>query len=364
MKNTLAAVLAIFCWVDFSDAQGRIGLDRIDAMIGNSAIGDFPRILMEKTAGTNVLDIKIWAWWGGINPEPNFSEKPKEKEGYLVVPGIRTSGWHRYRFVELDRAVNEARAQGLSVALAIHGPPKWPRGDVCEYDFGTYHPCGVIRQSHFEIFPNTLFDFAYYLAERYPDVKYFIAHNEPNLPYAFLPEKPYPGGSLLTAYIQLAYWPISDGVRATGREVYVVGPEITLQDVDNEFGKTRWLEDWIVPILEYYPNLFDVIGVHNYAVDANQTLEKMNKLKNALERFPYATQRVWLTEHNFGTAKESLTRTDAHIFSQLLILYSNQWWERNYLFTMMDSLVDSGENNFGSEKSLYWLFKILAQHFN
>ena len=365
MRKIFAVVLTIFIFSGVSAAQNRIGLDRIDAMIRPSAIGDLPRFLMEQAAGTEVKNIKPWAWWGGIDPFPPTAQKPREENGYWVVPGIRMEGWHRYKFEELDRVMNAAKMYNLSVALAIHGPPKWPRGDdVCEYDFGTYHPCGVIKQSHFEIFRNALFDFAYYLALRYPDVKYFIAYNEPNLPYAFLPEKPYPGGTLLNAYIELAYWPISDGVRATGREVYVVGPEITLLNVENEFGKSRWLEDWIEPMLEYYPNLFDVVGVHNYAVDANQTLEKTEKLRKVFEKFPHATQRIWLTEYNFGTQKESLTRTDMHIFSQLAILYSNQWWERSYLFTMMDSLIFTDEANFGQRKPLYDLFKLLVQHFN
>ena len=364
MRKITLIILNVYFFSVSALSQNRVGLDRIDAMIDRSAVGDIPRFLMEQTAGTGVMDVKIWAWWGGIDQFPPTAEKPPEENGFWVVPGIRMKGWHRYKFEELDRVISATKIYNLSVALAIHGPPKWPRGDVCEYDFGTYHPCGVIRQSHFEIFPNSLFDLAYYLALRYPEVKYFIAYNEPNLPYAFLPEKPYPGGSLLNAYIQLAYWPVSDGVRATGREVYVVGPEITLQDVENEFGKTRWFEDWIIPIMEYYPNLFDVIGVHNYAVDANQTLEKMEKLQKTLVRFPHATQRIWLTEYNFGTQKESLTRTDIHVFSQLLNLYSNQWWERSYLFTMMDSLIFTDDANFGQKKPLYDFFKLLVQHYN
>lgn len=364
MLKILAVILVVLFFCSVSYAQNRIGLDRIDAMVGSSAVGDFPGILMEKTAGTGITDVKIWAWWGWINSEPNFQARPQEKEGYLVVPGIRMTGWHRYRFAELDKVMNEARAYGLSVTLAVHGPPKWPRGDVCEYDLGTYHPCGIIKTDYYETFKATWFDFAYYLAQRYPEVKYFIAYNEPNLPYAFLPEKPYPGGSLLTAYMEFVYWPFADGVRASGREVYIVGPEITLQDVNNEFGNSRWLENWILPILENYPNHFDAIGVHSYSVDAHQTLEKMKKLRKALEKFPHATQRVWLTEFNFGTAKESLTRTDVHIFSQLLILHSNQWWERSWFFTMLDNLVFADGEHFGEVRPLYRHFQTIIKHFN
>jgi len=364
MKKISTAILAICLFSSFSFTQNRIGLDRIDAMVGTSTVGDFPKILMERTADTGVTDIKIWAWWGWINSEPNFQERPSKREGYWVVPGIRTSGWHRYRFEELDKAMNEAKAKGLSVALAVHGPPKWPRGDVCDYDLGTYHPCGIIRKDHYEIFKAAWFDFAFYLAQRYPEVQYFIAYNEPNLPYAFLPEKPYIGGSLLTAYMELAYWPFADGVRASGREVYIVGPEITLQDVNNEFGDLRWLENWILPILEHYPNHFDVIGVHSYTVDSHKTLERMEKLRELLKKFPHATQRVWLSEFNFGTEKESLTRTNANIFPQLLTLYSNQWWERSYFFTMLDNLVFADSQHFGEIRPLHHLFKELVRYYN
>lgn len=365
-KNGIIKIIFLILIFSFSllAQENKIGLDRIDAMVGRSSTGDMPRFLMEQTAGTGVVDIKIWAWWGSINPDPIFDRKPRELEGYKVVPGIRMSGWHRYRFAYLDSAVAEARAHGLSVALAIHGPPRWPRGNVCDYDLGTYHSCGLIEKSHFDIFRNALFDFSYYLAERYPDIKYFIAYNEPNLSYAFAVEKPYLGGSLLNSYIDLVYWPIADGVRSSGREVYIVGPEITLQDVNNELGSTKWLEDWILPILENYPNYFDVIGIHSYTVDANQTLEKMEKLRKALKQFSYATQRVWITEFNFGTDKEPLTRRDSNIFLQLLVLFSNQWWERSYFFTMMDSLIYTDEEYFGQRKPLYDLFKLLVQYFN
>lgn len=364
MRKILVSVFVFCLFSSLSFAQNKIGLDRIDAMVGPSSAGDVPRFLMEQTADTGVKDVKPWAWWGFIDFAPPYVERPRNQDGFSVVPGIRMQGWHKYRFAELDRVMNAVKMYNLSAALAIHGPPKWPRGDVCDYDLGTYHPCGTILRESYETFKSALFDFSFYLAQRYPEVKYFIAYNEPNLPYAFNPEKPYLGGSLLSTYIELAYWPIADGVRATGREVYVVGPEITLQNVENEFTRTRWFEDWINPIVEYYPNFFDVIGVHSYTVDAAQTIKKLDLIKSALSKHLAATQRVWVTEHNFGTAKESLTRTDRNIFSQLLIFYSSQWWERSWFFTMMDSLIYSDEARFGQRKPLYGFFQLLVKYFN
>ncbi len=345
-------------------ASDKIALDRIDATIGISAKDNWPELLMKKTADTGVKNIKIWAPWVFMDPHPPFAEKPSEEEGYMVVPGKRVEGWHIYFVGVLDKAMQEARKQNLNVSISIHGPPAWPRGEgVCEYDLGTFNPCGTIKQKSFEIFRNALYDFSYYLAHRYPDVEYWIVYNEPNLPYAFLPEKPYPGGTLLGAYIDLIYWPISDGLKDSGNNIKLVGPEITFLDVQNEYGRTRWLDDWITPLLRDYPDYFDVIGVHSYTIDAYQTIDKMEQFRK--ERMKYnPLQRVWMTEFNFGTDKERLTKTDSFIFTNLLVFYSHQWWERSYFFSMMNSLIENKSENFGAPKPLYYLFQLLVKYFN
>lgn len=368
---TVILALIILAFICCSAAYGqKVGLDRIDAAVGASASGDWPRILAEKTASTGVKHVKIWVPWDTVNAEPPFSVKPRGGREYLIVPCFRTmisdsECWHRYRIKELDQAIQEAENVGLTVTLGIHGPPRWPRGErVCDYDWGTVLPCGIIQQSHYGKFRDALYDFTFYMSGRYPQIEYWILYNEPNLPYAFLPEKPYPGaGTLLDAYMFLIYEPMKEALRETGGSFHkLVGPEITAQDVENEFGNTRWMEDWILPILEHFPNSFDVISVHSYTVDAHQTLEKMERFSQALKANPLATQRVWLTEFDFGTDKESLTRTDANRFLNLLVLYSNQWWERSFYFSMMGNLVSSKHDSFGQEKPLYHLFKVLVEN--
>ena len=346
---------------------GKIGLDRIDASLGYSIMGDWPAILMEKTAGTGVKHIKLVAFWIFMDPSPPNLRQPREQTGYLIVPGLRMPGWHRYYVGGMDLAISEARKYGLEVTIGIHGPPLWPRGADCNYDLGTFHPCGHIKQEMFETFRHALYDFSFYMAERYgSDAKYWILYNEPNLAYSFIPEKPYPGGTLLNAYIDLIYWPMADGLRASGDGIKLVGPEITLLNVESEFGNSRWLEDWIIPILRDYPNHFDVVGIHSYAVDADQTLKKMALVRRVLEQYPRATQRIWLTEFNFGTDKEPLTRKDVFVFRNLLELYSNHWWERSYFFSAMGYLFYDFNDyeNFGQEKPLYWFFKIMVQYLN
>ncbi len=347
-----------------SFSQDRIGLDRIDAAIGKSAEGDWPRVLMEKTAGLNILTFKMWICWQCFDPEPPSLVRPPDADGYIVVPGVRMPGWHRYRVAELDRALLEAKRLGLTAVLGIHGPPEWPRGDkACPYDWGTVLPCGIISQSSFGTFRDALYDYTHAMAERYYDVNSWLLYNEPNLPYAFLPEsdKKFEGSSLLDSYMFLIYEPMHDALRdVLGSSVEIVGPEITLLDVRNDFGQTRWLEDWIIPILERYPKSFDIISVHNYGVDSNQILEKMTRLKAALDAHPNATQRIWTTEFDIGTDKESLTRTTENTFLNLLVIRSNQWWERSFYFTFLTRLVSDHADTFGEELPLYYLFKTLA----
>ena len=346
----------------------RIGLDRIDAAtLGQSSQGDWPSILMEKTAETNAKCIKMWIPWETIDYFAPTLKKPKESDGYIVVPGIRTKNadgqllWHQYRVAELDRVIAEARRLGLEVALGIHGPPEWPRGDkACPYDWETVLPCGIISLDHYGIFSDAVYDVTYYMAVRYA-VHSWLVYNEPNLPYAFLPEQPR-FGSLLDLYMLLVYEPMRDALYdALGFSVQIVGPEITMLDVRNDFGQTRWLEDWIIPILERYPHAFDVISVHNYGVDADQMLKKMDRLKAALEAHPNATQRVWTTEFDIGSDKESLTRTPANVFLNLLVLRSSQWWERQFYFTFLGRLVSDHADSFGEELPLFPLFKALVR---
>lgn len=356
------AAMIFACLAYAEGGNSRIGLDRIEAAIGQSSFDGMPELLMKKTAQANVRQIKIWVPWIFMDPDPPFSEQPGDTDEFLIVPGIRLGGWHRYYVGALDRAMAAAQREGLEVTLGISGPPRWPRGTDCKYDLGTSRPCGVIARASEETFKAALYDFSYYMARRYPNVMYWVVYNEPNLPYAFLPEKPYAAGSLLSAYVDLCYRPISEGLRASGNIVQLIGPEITLLNVSNEFGSTRWLEDWIEPLARDYPDIFNVISVHSYTVDAIQTLQKMTLIKTVLEKYPRATRRVWLTEFNFGTSKEPLTLTDSFIFTNILVLYSNQWWERSYFFTMLGPLLSSDPKTFGSEKPLYRLFSIAAQY--
>lgn len=345
----------------FAQMKEKLGIDRIDAALPTHSNGELITFLMEQTTNLGVKHVKIWIPWIFLDDLPPSKIKPKIENGYIIVPGIRMEGWHKYRIKELDVAILEAKKNGLSVVLGIHGPPIWPRGEnVCEYDLGTHEPCGMILQSHFEIFKNALFDFSFYMSQRYPEVEYWILYNEPNLPYAFLPQHPLPGGSMLDAYMELIFQPMADGLRANRNDVKLVGPEITLLDVENEFGKTKWLDDWIYPILRYYPNYFDIFSVHVYSVDAHQTIKEMSRLKLALDQFPYATQRVWLTEFNFGTEKEKLTQTDLHVFVNILWMLKYQWWERSYFFSFLGSVVYEEYWRLGVPKPIFfWLQRLL-----
>lgn len=346
-------------------SDGKIGLDRIDAAVSSSVDDEQFRVLMEKTAATGVRHIKIWVPWQVMDGEFPFSEIPIGGANYLVAPCLRTSlsdsnCWHRYYVGPLDRAVTEAERAGLAIDLGIHGPPLWSRGyeDVCEYDWGTVRACGgLIKQTHFQIFSDALYDFTYYISRRYPQVEYWIVGNEPNLDYAFNPEQSY--NSRLDMYMSLIYEPMREALwHSGGNFPKLVGPEISLIKIDRE------IEEWIQPLLERYPNAFDVIGVHNYSIDAHKALEKMDQLRKVLAQYPSATQRVWVTEFAFGTDKEPLTRSDVFVFRNLLEFCSNQWWERSYFFSVMGPLLyDYHEpEKFGQEKPLYWLFKVMVQY--
>ncbi|TSC74505.1 MAG: hypothetical protein G01um101444_275 [Parcubacteria group bacterium Gr01-1014_44] len=323
MSIILAVILsAIFFSPEATFASdGKIGLDRIDAAVSQAKDDNQFRDIMGKTVTIGVKHIKIWAPWQVMDSEFPFSEMPVGGEDYLVVPCLRTSlpdsnCWHRYYVASLDRAVAEATRAGLSIELGIHGPPLWPRGyeDVCEYDWGTVRACGgLIKQTHFQIFPEALYDFTFYISRRYPQVEYWIVGNEPNLDYAFNPESLH--GSKLDMYMSLVYEPMREALwHSGGNFPKLVGPEISLIKIDRE------IEEWIQPLLERYPKAFDVIGVHNYSIDAHKALDKMEQLRKVLEQYPLATQRVWVTEFAFGTDKEPLTKSDIFVFRNLLEL--------------------------------------------
>lgn len=359
-KSWLVFLILFFPICSFAQINEMLGVDRIDAAVRVHSDGGLKIFLMEQTGNFGVKHVKIWVPWIFMDNLPPQDIKPKEESGYIVVRGIRMKGWHKYRVKELDEALTEAKKQNLTITLGIHGPPVWPRGDVCVYDLGTREPCGMILQSHFDVFKNALFDFSFYMGQRYPEIEYWIIYNEPNLPYAFLPQHSLPGGSMLNAYMELVYWPMADGLRASSNNIKLVGPEITLMDIENEFVNTRWKEDWIEQILINYPNSFDVLGVHLYAIDANKAIETMNLLKKILLKYPYATQRVWITEFNFGTEKEKLTEKDSYVFVNILRMLKNQWWERGYFFSFLGSAVYEEYWRFGEPKPIFfWIKRLL-----
>lgn len=362
-KSWMVFLILFFAFDVSAQVNEMLGMDRIDAALSIHSNGDLSQFLMQETADSGAKYVKFWVPWKFMDLRPPLSSKPKEENGYLVAPGIRMNGWHKYYVKGLDLAVAEAQKQNLKITLGIHGPPAWPRGEkVCEYDLGTYEPCGIILQSHSEIFKNALFDFSYHMALRYPEIEYWILYNEPNLPYAFLPQEPWPGGTLLNAYMDLVYWPMADGLRANGNDIKLVGPEITLLNVGNVFGGTNWKEDWIEQILQNYPNHFDVLSVHSYAVDATQTLKKMEIFQEILAKYPHATQRVWLTEFNFGTEKEKLTQTDLYKFVNILWMLKHQWWEKSYLFSFLGSVVYEEYWRFGKPRPIFFWLQRLFQN--
>lgn len=275
-----------------------------------------------------VLEVR-WNW---LEPNP---PQATPSEGAIYGP---RQGYHTYNFGPVDRQVFALTSRGVNVVIKFYHHPTWAGGQTC---VGFDPPCGIVRTTHRQIFADGIYDLAYNMATRYPNVLHWAVWNEPDLAHFFSPQPPLNGG-IIGEYIDRVAAPAAAGIRDANPAAQVVGPDIFtcesgLDDCELEdpnWGySTRW-KLWIDSIATYAPNLFDIFTWHTYGDDERAAIRASNIIGTSLAQRGLV-KAMWLTEFNFrnGTCESS----EDVIFGWTYALFRDMNWQRSFFNSLLDS---------------------------
>jgi hypothetical protein len=192
-------------------------------------------------------------------------------------------------YTDVDRVVDYAAANGLSVLASIGATPQWANGK--KTDWWTYPATKVADWKNFVA----------RTVSRYKSrVKYWSIWNEPNID-AFFDQ------SLgKDKFVQLVLLPAAQTIRGTDPAAFIVGPDLSHK---TEAG-TEWYF-WLKYILENAGNYFDVISHHIYEDHGvyyiYELLEQGDRLipavKTIIEESGQGDKPFWITEVGWNTSK-------------------------------------------------------------
>ena len=194
-----------------------------------------------------------------------------------------------FTFTDVDRVVNYAAANGLSVFASIGNTPGWANGKK-----GRNFPA------------NNLADWKNFVSRavnRYKNnVRYWGIWNEPNIALFFSPGK--------DVYVQKVLLPGVQAIRGADPAAFIVGPE--LAHLTNS--GSEWYF-WMKYILDNAGNYFDIISHHLYE---DLGVYYMYELLEEGDHFIPSVKRIvaesgqgdkpfWLTETGWNTSRYSET---------------------------------------------------------
>lgn len=195
----------------------------------------------------------------------------------------------KFSFGEVDRVVNYAAANGLSVYASIGSTPAWANSRKDR----TY-PAGNVKDWK---------SFVTRTVNRYKSkVKYWGIWNEPNLKLFFALGK--------DKFVQQVFLPGIQAVRAADPAAFIVGPELSHK---TETGSEWYF--WLKYILEKAGGHLDVISHHIYedlgVYYLFELLEEGDKfipaVKQIIEESGQGGKPFWITETGWPTHKYSET---------------------------------------------------------
>lgn len=304
-----------------------------------------------------IVDIQ-WVWSEWYEP----TDQPVGPNAYL---GPRLAKFHNYDFGVLDQAVQGLTERGISVIFKVSNHPKWVGGQPC--DTGAAPECGIIYADRKPYFKDTYYDFVYNLSSRYPDVKYWILWNEPNVDRYFSPQPPLSGNRIEQEFMDLVFLPGWSAVTANIPDARFIGPDVATGDRGEEklfrnktWGYSHlWLGGWIDYLLRQYPGYFEVVTIHNYSLDDRYPRKAVTNIRGKMNQLKQV-KHIWTTEVNFrngtcDTSEKDLARYICRHFERMT-------WQRSFLFKLQDADIGCG---FGllngrlmsySDKDLYMYF--------
>jgi hypothetical protein len=192
-------------------------------------------------------------------------------------------------YTDVDRVVDYAAANGLSVLASIGGTPQWANGK--KTNWWTYPATKAADWKNFV---------ARTVARYKNRVKYWSIWNEPNID-AFFDE------SLgKDKFVQQILLPAAQTIRGADPAAFIVGPDLSHK---TEAG-TEWYF-WLKYILDNAGNYFDVISHHIYedlgVYYLYELLEQGDQLipavKTTIQESGQGDKPFWITEVGWNTSK-------------------------------------------------------------
>ena len=193
----------------------------------------------------------------------------------------------RFSYGEVDRVVNYASSNGLSIYASIGNTPGWANGKK-----GKNYPAA--HAADWKSFVNRTIT-------RYKSkVKYWGIWNEPNLRYFFALGK--------DKYVQQVLLPAVQTIRSADPAAFIVGPELAHLTSPG----TEWYF-WMKYILDNAGGYFDIISHHLYEdlgiYYMYELLENGDKLipavKKIVEESGQGNKPFWITETGWNTSQYS-----------------------------------------------------------
>lgn len=187
------------------------------------------------------------------------------------------------RFDDVDRVVNYAAANGLSVFASIFGTPGWANGNK-----GKNYPADNAADWR---------NFVAGTVQHYRDrIKYWGVWNEPNLRLFFAPGK--------DVFVQQVLLPAALAIRGADPAAFIVGPELSHK---TESGSEWYF--WMKYILDNAGSHFDIISHHIYEDHGvyfmYELLEEGDSLipsvKKIVEESGQGGKPFWITETGWHT---------------------------------------------------------------
>ena len=193
----------------------------------------------------------------------------------------------KFNYIEVDRVVNYATANGLSIYASIGFTPGWANGKKGK----TYPATNVTDWKNFV---------ARTIARYKSKIKYWGIWNEPNLKIFFALGK--------DKFVQQVLLPAAQTIRAADPAAFIVGPDLSHK---TETG-TEWYF-WMKYILDNAGNYLDIISHHIYEDHGvyylYELLEAGDKfipaVKTIIEESGQGNKPFWITETGWNTSKYS-----------------------------------------------------------
>lgn len=233
-------------------------------------------------------------------------------------------------FSEVDRVVNYATANNLSILASIGYTPAWANGEKEKWI--TYPATDV----------NDWKDFVKRVIDRYKNsIKYWSIWNEPNLRDFFAPGK--------DIFVQQVLLPAAQTIRAADPTAFLVGPELSHK---TEVGMEWYF--WLKYILDNAGGYFDIISHHIYedlgVYLMYEMLENGDKLipavKQIIRESGQENKPFWITETGWNTSKFSEPMQSLRYLDMLQTRARKDYPQKIFFYEIIDD-PNSSKGPFG-----------------